>query len=117
MEGKFGQYAFIVGVTLAILAGLASGASIVRSNQGVIVLVLVILGLVIGFLNVTEKEMTPFLIATVALIVTGTASNSLSVISYGIGDVLQTIVKNIAVLVTPAALVVSLKVVHALAKD
>ena len=114
MEGKIGQYAFIVGVIIAILAGLVS--SVVKQYEGVIVLVLVILGLVVGFLNVTEKEMTPFLVATVALIVTGTASNSLTVIPT-IGLYLEAVVKNIAVFVTPGALVVSLKAVNALAKD
>ena len=114
MEGKYGQYAFIVGIILAILVGLVSKA--VAKYEGVIVLVLVILGLVIGFLNITEKEMTPFLVAAIALIVTGTASNSLIVIP-AIGTYLSVIIRNIAVLVTPAALVVSLKAVNALAKD
>ena len=114
MEGRIGQYAFIVGVILAILAALVSSA--VSAYQGVIVLVLVILGLVVGFLNITEKEMTPFLVAAVALIVTGTASNSLTVIP-AVGMYLEAIVKNIAVFVTPGALIVSLKAVNALAKD
>lgn len=114
MEGKMGQYAFIVGVILAVLAGLVSGA--VASYEGIIVLVLVILGLVVGFLNVSEKEMTPFLVAAVALIVTGTASNSMAVIP-AVGTYLQSIVQNIAVFVTPAALIVSLKAVNALARD
>lgn len=109
-----GQYSFIVGVIIAILAGLVSRA--VAAYEGVIILVLVILGLVIGFLNISEKEMTPFLVATVALVVTGTASNSLTVIP-AVGPYLEAIVRNIAVLVTPAALIVSLKAVNALAKD
>ncbi len=109
-----GQYAFIVGVILAFLAGVVSRA--VAAYEGVIILVLVILGLVIGFLNITEKEMTPFLVAAVALVVTGTASNSLTVIP-AIGTSLEAIVRNIAVLVTPAALIVSLKAVYALARD
>lgn len=112
-----GQYAFIVGVILAVLAGIVGKAlARVGITEGVIVLVLVILGLIIGFLNITEKEMTPFLVATVALVVTGTASNSLTVIPT-IGSYLEAIVRNIAVLVTPAALIVSLKAVNALAKD
>lgn len=114
MEGKMGQYAFIVGVILAVLAGLVSKA--LAQYTGIVVLVLVILGLVVGFLNITEKEMTPFLVAAVALIVTGTASNSLAVIP-AVGPYLQNIVQNIAVFVTPAALIVSLKAVNALARD
>jgi len=41
---------------------------------------LVILGLIVGFLNITERKPTPFLVAAVALLVTGTAEVSLAVI-------------------------------------
>lgn len=109
---KFGEIAFIIGVVLAILGGIFS-----NFDSGWITLVLVVLGLVVSFLNISEKETTPFLIAAIALLVTGTAGASLAVIPWGIGPVLSNIVQKIAVFVAPGAIVVSIKAIMALAKD
>ena len=114
-EGKMGQWAFIIGVLVAVLIGLFS-ATLSEDVQGWLVLLLVVLGLVVGLLNVTEKETTSFLIAAAALLITGTTGGSLAIIPM-IGSYLQGIVMNIAVFVTPAAIVVALKAIQSLAKD
>ena len=110
-----GQWAFIIGVLVAVLIGLFS-ATLSEDVQGWLVLLLVVLGLVVGLLNVTEKETTSFLIAAAALLITGTTGGSLAIIPM-IGSYLQGIVMNIAVFVTPAAIVVALKAIQSLAKD
>ena len=110
MGKKIGEWAYLVGLVLALVFGFIEAGS----WQGILTLVLVIAGLVIGFLNITEKETTPFLIASVALIATGTAD--LTIIP-AVGQWLQNIVDNIAVLVTPAAIVVALKTIKSLAKS
>ena len=112
---KFGEWAFIIGVIIAVIIGLFS-ASLSGDTQGWLVLLLVVLGLIVGLLNVTEKETTPFLIAAAALLITGTAGGSLAIIPF-IGLSLQGIVQSIAVFVTPAAIVVALKAIQALAKN
>lgn len=108
MEAKIGHYAFLAGVALAILAGIAT--DLIATD--IVGLILVILGLVVGFINVTAKETTEFLIATVALMLAGAAN--LAIIP-AIGIYLQAIVANIVVFVAPAAVVVALKAVKALA--
>ncbi|MBI2656166.1 hypothetical protein HYX03_00315 [Candidatus Woesearchaeota archaeon] len=110
---KMGEWAFIVGVLIAIVVSLFSVSDAVA---GWLVLLLVVLGLIVGLLNVTEKETTPFLIAAAALLITGTAGGSLAIIPV-IGGYLQDIVQNIAVFVAPAAIVVALKAIQSLAKD
>ena len=113
---KMGEWAFIMGVLVAVLIGLFSSA-LSSDTKGWLVLVLVVLGLVVGLLNVTEKESTPFLIAAAALLITGTTGDTLKVISFGgIGNYLSGIVQAIAVFVTPAAIVVALKAIQSLAK-
>ncbi len=102
-----GSYAFLGGVTIAILAGL------LNLTSGAAILVLVILGLIVGFLNITQEETVGFLVAAIALIVAGTAK--LSVIPV-VGALLQAVLSNITVLVAPAAIVVGLKEVYTLAK-
>ncbi|EFK97907.1 hypothetical protein LDC_0049 [sediment metagenome] len=106
MKSNIGHYAFIIGVILAIIAGI-----IVTANPWV-VLVLVVLGLVVGFMNVTAKETTPFLVASIALIAAGSAN--LTVIPY-VGSYLSAMLSYIAVFVAPAAIVVALKAVKDLA--
>lgn len=112
---QIGGWAFILGVIIAIIAGIASTQ--VAGYAQWILLVLVILGLVVGFLNIKDKEVTGFLIAAIALIAVGTATQ-LTVIDKAIptlGTILNVIVTNIAVFVTPAALVVALKEVYNIA--
>ena len=112
MGSKLGEWSFIFGVVIAIIVSLFKVSDQVG---GCLVLLLVILGLIVGFLNVTEKETTPFLVAAAALLITGTAGDSLKIIPV-IGGYLQYIVQNIAVFVTPAAIVVALKAIQSLAK-
>ena len=113
MTSKLGEWAFIIGVVLAILFGF-----IPSDWEGIATLVLVILGLVVGFLNITEKESTPFLIAAAALMLTGSAGASLSLIPpLALGSFLQNAVEKIGVFVVPAAIVVALKAIQSLAKD
>ena len=113
MAGKMGQWAFVIGVVLAILFGL-----IPQDWEGMATLVLVILGLVVGFLNVSERESTPFLIAAAALMITGSAGTTLFLIPpQALGTFLQSAVGKIGVFVAPAAIVVALKSIQSLAKD
>mgnify|MGYP001558785734 FL=1 len=115
MDKKIGEWAFIIGVLIAIVMGLFSG-TLTGDVKGWLVLLLVVLGLIVGMLNVTAGESTPFLVAAVALLLTGTVGSTLSNIPR-IGEYLQGIVVNIAVFVTPAAIVVALKSIQSMAKD
>jgi hypothetical protein len=110
-----GIYAFIVGVILAIIAGLAGGA--VAEYIGAITLILVILGLIVGFLNVKDKMVFNFLIAAIALMVVGSANlTTIDTIITPLGTILQAIINFITIFVAPAALVVALKAIYGLAK-
>ncbi len=111
VDQRVGGWAFILGVLVAIIAGLAAGMVVMYA--GYITLLLVVLGLIIGFLNIGDKEVQAFLVAAIALMAVGTAN--LSAIPY-IGMVLSYIVQNIAAFVAPAALVVALKAVYNIAR-
>ena len=119
-QQQLGSYAFIVGVAIAIIVGLlvAGGQqSLIPSGISEYVpLVLVILGIVVGFLNIKDKEIDKFLIATIALIVlAGTAGGLVEIPMVGI--YLVAIVQNVAVFVAPAALIVALKAILSMAKE
>ncbi len=113
MEKKAGEWAFLIGFLLAVLF-----VFLPSTWKGTATLVLVILGLVVGFLNISERESTPFLVAAAALMITASAGGNLAVITwFGVGSKLQAIVQNIAVFVAPAAIVVAIKSLRSLAKD
>jgi hypothetical protein len=114
MNEKIGSWAFILGVIIAIIAGLAGGA--VVAYTGTITLILVILGLIVGFLNIGEKDTGAFLVAAIALMVIGTANlATIDTIIPSLGTVIQAVVRYIAIFVAPAALVVALKAIYNLA--
>jgi hypothetical protein len=108
MEAKIGHYSFLAGIVLAIIAGIAT--DLIAAN--IVTLVLVILGLAVGFMNITAKETTQYLVAAVAIMLAGSANIA---IIPAIGPYLQAILANIVVFVAPAAIVVGMKTIKALA--
>ena len=107
---KYGHYAFIAGILLAIIAALF------QTTSSWAVLVLVVLGILVGILNVRAKDMNGFLIAVVALIAAGSANLIvLNTLFDPLGSTLAGILTFIKVFVAPAAIVVALKHVKTLA--
>lgn len=115
VDQRVGAWAFILGVLVAIIAGIVTVA--VAATSAWVILLLVILGLIVGFLNIQDKQITGFLIAAIALMILGGANlTALNNIIAGLGTLVTAILGNIAVFVAPAALVVALKEVVNLAK-
>ena len=105
-----GKLAFLAFVAIAILAGLAT-VWVPMSQMGTVLAVMVVLGIIVGLLNVSEKETTPFLVAVVALLVAGTANFG---VLGAVGDVMSNILTFIGAFVAPAAVIVALRAVYAL---
>ncbi|MEK6934696.1 MAG: hypothetical protein AABW46_02350 [Nanoarchaeota archaeon] len=105
---KIGSWSFIIGLVIALLVGLFTEAS------GTIVTVLVILGLIVGFLNVTDKEVHGFLVASIALLLAGGANLGAVPV---IGNLLTSVLSNVVVFVAPAAIVIAVKAIYEIAKD
>ena len=80
---ELAKYAFMAFAVIALIAGLAVGYLAydagswadpsVADIDGYVMLAMLVLGIIVGLVSVTSKEVTPFLIAAIALIVTGTA--------------------------------------------
>jgi len=121
---KLGGYAFLVALIIAIIAGIVATfmSDMMAGLTGIVTLVLVILGLVVGFLNIHDKHISDFLIATIAVaMVGGTAGGLIGINAFlpglQIGTLVATIVINIVAIAGAAALVVGLKQILALAKE
>lgn len=100
-----GFIAFALGLLLAIIFGIAP---INETVTNIIIIVLIVLGLIIGFFNITAKEMIPLLVAIIALVVVGGVFEPISL--FGIGPVLDRILGLVATLMAPAAVIAAIKV-------
>ncbi len=115
MEAKIGHIAFLVGIAISVLSGLFPMQGDIASMMS---LLLVVLGLIVGFLNVTSKETVEFLVAAIALLGASAAGVGLNQITLlGLGPKFVVMLTQVSVFVAPAALVVSLKAVWSLAQD
>ena len=118
MEKQVGDYAFIIGVIIAVVLGLAA-SKLGTSTVDVLWLLLVVLGLVVGFLNVSGKETKDFLWVTVALVVVAFAGSS-QISGWAnlkvIGPYLSGIFNSMLAFVVPASVVVALKAVWGMTK-
>ncbi|MCS7134993.1 MAG: hypothetical protein NZ893_00960 [Candidatus Aenigmarchaeota archaeon] len=110
---KYGEWAFLAGVLLALVLGLLQGLGVV-AEYAVLSLLLMVLGLVVGSTTVTSKETDSFLIASAALLLVGAAGLS-DVLGATVGKILEDALANLRAFVAPAALVVALKAIYRLA--
>ena len=117
-KGNLGNILFTVGIVLSLVLGVGSAMNFGWADSSLFGLVLVVIGLVVGFSNIGAKEVTPFLIGTVALIIANTVAN-LGVFDSLIGNVGTFITTSLSAFITvvgAAAVVVSFKAVYGLAK-
>ena len=101
-----GGWAFLIGVVIAVILG-AMG-----SVTGTFLTVLVVIGLIVGFLNVADDEATPFLMSGIALIVASAfGGSSLSSIA-----IAEQILDALMAIFVPATIIVAVKNVFSLAR-
>lgn len=102
-----GSWAFLIGVLLAVVLGILGDVS------GNWLIALVIIGLVIGLLNVADAEVGPFLMSGVVLIIASAfGGNALTSIA-----IVGTILSALLAVFVPATIVVAIKNVFSLARD
>ena len=95
---KIGKWAFIIGLVIAVLAGLLF-------QPGWAIWVLAILGVIVGLLNVTAEETQSFLLAAIAFALSATALNTIPFVGGIVGNILG----YVAAFVAGAVIVVALK--------
>jgi hypothetical protein len=98
--------ALVVALVIAVAGGLGF-------EQAWFGWVLAVLGLIVGFLHITDKEGQAFLVAAIALIL---AAEALGAIPY-VGGVVTGIIANLVMFLGGAVLVVSGKSLFAAVKD
>lgn len=99
-----GTWAFVVGFIIAIIAGF--GEMLPESPiKEIIPLILIISGILVGFLNIQDHEVQPFLIAGVSLVLV----SWLGAQTFAQIPVYQSILNALLTLFVPATLIVAIK--------
>jgi hypothetical protein len=129
---KIAHYAFFAFVLIAIVAGLAIGAwaysahtslsypdgivGDISTANSYIMLIMVILGIIVGLISITAKEVQSFLIVTIALIVASLAQvwSPLDTIHPILFYWASLILNYIVAFVAPAAVILAIKAVFAM---
>jgi len=106
MKEMVGRWAFIIGLVVSVLAGLVS-----IGTAGLAWLV--VLGIIVGFLNVTGKEVMGFLLATVALMMVGNVGLTLP----AVGSFVTSVVSAFISFTAGAAAVVAIKELFVITKS
>ncbi|MCX6803157.1 MAG: hypothetical protein NTY48_01150 [Candidatus Diapherotrites archaeon] len=115
-----GGYAFLIGFILAIILGVVQGLvpSVIGAAALWVLVVLVILGVIVGLLNIKDKHITEFLIAVIAVTMIGMIPiNQLGLASEPVGIFLGAILQSIVAFSAPAALVLGLKQIWVLGSN
>ncbi len=103
MAKTLGGWAFLIGVILAIIFGFVAAGEWLTWT-------LVILGIIIGLLNIADKEVKPFLWAGAVLVIVSALGGNVFT------GWLKTILDNMLLLFVPATIVVALRSVMGIAK-
>ena len=116
-ENLIGAWAFFIGVILAIALGLFQ-KYLAANTSNVPYAILVVLGIIIGLVNVGDKDSNMFLLAGVSLVIVSyMGSNALIYVSTipFLGS-LNAILTALLVMFVPATIIVALKTVFSIAK-
>lgn len=107
---RMGRLAFLLGIVISVVLGFVEFSF---SS-----LVLVILGLIVGFLNISVKETQNYLIAVIALLVIGYSGLQVfNVLSTGIVSWVQTVLTSFIIFVAASGFVVAVKSVWQISKE
>ena len=110
-ENYWGAWGFLVGIILALAVGIFSAK--IGELSGTITGVLVILGLIVGFINVSPKDQNTFLVTAVSLVIVSFAGaegiSGIEFLNIGIGNIVSSTLGALLVMLVPATIVVAIK--------
>jgi len=124
---KISRWAYLLFIIIAVVMGLVVGYmawsegswAAVADINGVVLLIMLVLGIIIGITSITTKEVTPFLIATIALVVAASANvwSPLDQIHALLDFWATGILNYIVAFAAPAAVIIAIKEVLTIAKE
>ena len=116
-ENLLGAYAFLIGVVLAVIFGMFNEP--LDQAGGMFYTVLILIGLIVGFMNTSDRDSQTFLLASVSLVIVGALGMEplkyIATNNYAV-DSLRNVLGSLLLLFVPATIVVALKTVFSMAK-
>ena len=108
-----GSLSFLFGAVIAVIIGLITPGSF---SSTTLTSLLILLGVIVGFLKITTKETTSFLLATVSLVLVSAIGGSVMRQVTYIGPYIESVLLSILTFVIPATVIVALRTVYSLAE-
>lgn len=106
-----GRWAFIIGLVVAVII------AIIGTEETWPFYVLLVLGLIVGLLNISDAEVSHFLIAAIAFMFTFTALSNVAEGIPAIGETVGRFLGLVNVFIAPAAAIVAFKELFASTKN
>lgn len=101
MISNVGKWSFIAGLILAVAAGFFSIPFVLT--------ILAVLGLIVGFINVTQRKSQEYLIAVIALLIIGSATIQAFTALGSLYGIYTSILTNVVAFVAASGIVVAIK--------
>jgi len=108
MFKKIASWLFLIGVLIAVIVGLVSGANLWSDTSGYINVILAVLGFLVGVMsffaigNITAEKVPTFLIAALILVGIGATATYFQELQV-IGELYMGIASTLAIFAAPAA--------------
>jgi hypothetical protein len=118
----FGTIIFGIGLLIVVITSLVAtyGTLTVMATK-IITGILIMIGIIVGLINITSKETVAFLISAVVVVMLIGPFMANVIQTFGVGQegskLIGGLFKNIIGLIVPAALVVAIKTLFTIAKD
>lgn len=120
-ENALGAWAFFMGVVIAVIVGLSASLiniPAIQENSKLIYGILIILGIIVGYM-ISGKDSMTFLFAGTALVIVSKFAMDVvtqSLIGIGLGTFVKAVFGALITLFAPATIIVALKAVFGIAK-
>jgi len=102
-----GGWAFLIGVIIAIIAG------IIGTLNATVLTILIVIGILVGLFNIADKEVSSFLISGVVLVIVGSLGGN----AFGNLTIVTGILSALMAIFVPATIIVAIKNVLSLARN
>lgn len=110
---KLGAWAFVIGLFLAVILAFLVGTN----TPDWAIFVLAVIGIIVGILNVSGKEVQKFLVAAIAFLLSFQALSAVFTVMAVGWVAVGTFFSLLNVFIAPAAAIVAIKALFSIVKD
>ena len=120
MAGEISKYLFWLGVLVALIIAITPFVTGLQAYIGWLVLIQLIIGILIGYFNITTKETNEFFLGSLAFLLSYPVfvqvTTGIRILS-GLWTFIDSFLGGMAAMIAPAAVLVALKVLPSVMKD